>query len=91
MRLSSDRMTSQGQNKKQRLLIFIVAYNAETTIEKVLYRLPNGLLDEYDVEVLIIDDQSKDQTFERGHAVRTKEDFPFRDMAAIKRSDFIMR
>ncbi len=49
----------------KRLLIFIVAYNAETTIEKVLSRIPvkfhtNG------VEVLIIDDSSQDRTFENG-------------------------
>ena len=46
----------------KRLLIFIVAYNAETTIEKVLGRIPASLHKE-DVEVLIIDDSSKDNTF----------------------------
>ena len=35
-----------------RVLIFIVAYNAETTIEKVLSRIPSSLHQE-DVEVLI--------------------------------------
>ena len=49
----------------KRLLIFIVAYNAETTIEKVLRRIPASLrLDE--VEVLIIDDSSRDNTFAEG-------------------------
>ncbi len=51
--------------KGKRLLIFIVAYNAETTIEKVLSRIPETLHVE-DVEVLIIDDSSKDQTFLHG-------------------------
>jgi glycosyltransferase involved in cell wall biosynthesis len=46
----------------QRLLIFIVAYNAETTIEKVLSRIPPSLPSE-DVEILIIDDFSRDDTF----------------------------
>src|SRR5712691_6117089 len=49
----------------KRLLIFIVAYNAETTIEKVLNRIPASLRSD-DVEVLIIDDSSKDNTFTRG-------------------------
>jgi glycosyltransferase involved in cell wall biosynthesis len=49
----------------KRVLIFIVAYNAETTIEKVLSRIPSSLhLDE--IEVLIIDDSSKDETFLNG-------------------------
>ena len=49
----------------KRLLVFIVAYNAETTIEKVLSRIPQSLHTD-DVEVLIIDDSSKDNTFRSG-------------------------
>jgi glycosyltransferase involved in cell wall biosynthesis len=49
----------------KRLLIFIVAYNAETTIEQVLSRIPR-CLHTPDVEVLIIDDSSQDQTFRHG-------------------------
>ncbi len=49
----------------QRVLIFIVAYNAETTIEKVLGRIPSSLHQE-GVEVLIIDDSSRDGTFLNG-------------------------
>src|SRR4051812_36787996 len=49
----------------KRLLIFIVAYNAQTTIEKVLSRIPASLHSEQ-VEVLIIDDSSKDDTFRNG-------------------------
>jgi glycosyltransferase involved in cell wall biosynthesis len=49
----------------KRLLIFIVAYNAETTIEKVLSRIPQSLQGG-DVEILIIDDFSKDGTFVNG-------------------------
>ena len=49
----------------KRVLIFIVAYNAETTIEKVLSRIPQSLQGG-DVEVLIIDDFSKDDTFVNG-------------------------
>ena len=49
----------------KRLLIFIVAYNAETTIEKVLGRIPQSLRTE-NVKVLIIDDSSTDETFRNG-------------------------
>jgi glycosyltransferase involved in cell wall biosynthesis len=50
---------------RKRLLIFIVAYNAQTTIAKVLGRIPRNLRSE-NVEVLIIDDSSQDDTFGRG-------------------------
>ena len=44
-------------------LIFIVSYNHENFIEKVLERLPKSIfLDNY--EILIIDDASLDKTFE---------------------------
>ena len=49
----------------KRILIFIVAYNAEKTIEQVLNRIP-GALHDTALEVLIIDDSSKDDTFLRG-------------------------
>ena len=48
---------------RKRLLIFIVAYNAQTTIEKVLSRVPQSLRGG-NVEVLIIDDSSQDHTFQ---------------------------
>ena len=44
-------------------LIFIVAYNHENFITKVLERLPQSLQKE-DYEILIIDDASIDKTFE---------------------------
>src|SRR5262245_39375223 len=49
---------------RTRVLIFIVAYNAERTIEAVLRRIPTELA-QYDTEILIIDDSSSDATFER--------------------------
>jgi glycosyltransferase involved in cell wall biosynthesis len=58
---TTERMDLRGK----RVLIFVVAYNAETTIEKVLGRIPVSLHSE-DVEVLIIDDSSKDETFRNG-------------------------
>ena len=49
----------------KRVLIFIVAYNAEKTISSVLSRIPEELRCK-NVEVLIIDDSSKDDTFGAG-------------------------
>ena len=63
--------------RKQRVLIFVVAYHAETTIVDVVHRIPVELLAEYDFELLIIDDSSKDGTFERSHELSTRTDIPF--------------
>jgi len=63
--------------RKRRVLVFIVAYNAEKTIAKVLTRIPASLAD-YDTEVLIIDDASQDGTFETGEAVRQAGTLPFK-------------
>lgn len=49
---------------KYRLLVLIVAYNAEKTIQSVLRRL-DPCLAQYDSHILIMDDSSSDQTFER--------------------------
>jgi glycosyltransferase involved in cell wall biosynthesis len=62
---------------RPRLLIFIVAYHAETTIKEVLKRIPHTLADQYDAEVLVIDDASRDQTFERGREVHREGLLPF--------------
>jgi glycosyltransferase involved in cell wall biosynthesis len=51
---------------KPRLLIFIIAYYAESTLRRVLERIPSSIFDEYDCEVLIVDDASSDRTFEIG-------------------------
>ena len=66
-----------GGRGRPRLLVFIVAYNAERTIESVLRRIPPALADAYEVEVLVIDDASSDTTFERGHAVQASASVPF--------------
>jgi glycosyltransferase involved in cell wall biosynthesis len=67
--LEYDRVDLRGK----RLLIFIVAYNAESTIEKVLSRIPVALHSEA-VEVLIIDDSSADSTFWLG--LRCQKNLP---------------
>src|SRR5579863_6297514 len=63
--------------RKPRVLIFIVAYNAEKTIQKVVQRIPADLLNTYEVDVLIIDDSSADATFEKGHLVSKDPGLPF--------------
>jgi len=62
---------------KPRLLILIVAYNAETTISQVLTRVPPSLAGEYDVEVLVLDDSSGDKTFEQSRSVQRAGSLPF--------------
>ena len=58
-------MASEIHLGQKRILIFIVAYNAEKTITSVLTRIPASLQNK-NVEVLVIDDSSKDRTFETG-------------------------
>jgi glycosyltransferase involved in cell wall biosynthesis len=52
---------------KKRILIFVVAYNAEKTLGSVLARIPHELRGG-NVEVLVIDDSSHDDTFAAGLA-----------------------
>jgi glycosyltransferase involved in cell wall biosynthesis len=60
-----------------KILIFIVAYNAEKTIESVLKRIPESM-SQYDTEVLIIDDASRDKTWERAQEFKKTAQFPFK-------------
>jgi glycosyltransferase involved in cell wall biosynthesis len=63
--------------KKLRLLIFIVAYNAEKTIAHVLSRIPTSICEIYEVEVLIIDDASTDATFTKSNQFKLSHSYPF--------------
>jgi len=62
--------------RKKRVLILVVAYNAERTIEKVVARIPPSL-SQYETEILIIDDCSPDQTFARAREAQKKSSGPF--------------
>jgi glycosyltransferase involved in cell wall biosynthesis len=62
---------------KNKLLIFIVAYNAETTIKQVLSRIPAALKNSFSVEILAIDDASTDQTFNIGKSAKVELNLPF--------------
>lgn len=52
---------------KPRVLILIVSYHAEQFIQAVLNRIPDDIWqnDRFETEILIIDDQSPDRTFDR--------------------------
>jgi glycosyltransferase involved in cell wall biosynthesis len=63
--------------KEVRLLIFIVAYNAEKTIRSVLSRIPKELT-AFETEVLIIDDASVDNTWETAETFKRETNFPFK-------------
>jgi glycosyltransferase involved in cell wall biosynthesis len=60
-----------------RLLILIVAYEAEATIARVLARIPADLARLCNTEILIIDDASRDGTFAAAQAVRAAGSLPF--------------
>ena len=51
---------------RPRLLVFIVAYYAESTLTSVLERIPAQVRDDYDCEILVVDDASEDRTFAPG-------------------------
>ena len=51
---------------KSRLLIFVIAYYAEASLKRVLERIPPEIFDQYDCEILVVDDASPDRTFSIG-------------------------
>ena len=58
-------VNSSSKDRKTRILIFVVAYEAESTLETVLARVPDSVF-AHDTEVLVIDDSSRDRTFDVG-------------------------
>ena len=63
---------------KKKLLIFVVAYNAEKTIKSVLHRIPISLGQNYETQVLVIDDASKDCTVDRCEVIKRNCNIPFK-------------
>src|SRR5450432_2838500 len=53
-------------SSKPKLLVFVIAYCAESTLQQVLERIPASIFEGYECEVLVVDDASKDRTFEIG-------------------------
>lgn len=71
-------MNYNGEKRsKPRVLVLIVAYNAEKTIDSVVRRIPKALSELYEVQVLIIDDASGDSTFARSCCITHAEGLPF--------------
>src|SRR5215813_1745939 len=70
--IAFSRLARQAAANSQtpRLLIFVVAYHAESTIEEVLTRIPAVIAEQYETEVLVIDDASSDLTFERASRIQ---------------------
>jgi glycosyltransferase involved in cell wall biosynthesis len=53
---------------RPRILIFVIAYRAEKTLDRVLDRIPSSLFENSDCEVLVVDDASADRTFAIGRS-----------------------
>lgn len=62
---------------KKKILIFIVAYNHEKLIESVLSRIPDDLT-QHKTEILIIDDASRDRTFEIAEQYKKDHKLPYK-------------
>tara|TARA_Y100000590_G_scaffold115210_1_gene131328 strand:+ start:1019 stop:2530 length:1512 start_codon:yes stop_codon:yes gene_type:complete len=60
-----------SKRNKKRVLVFMLAYNAEKTICETMKRLPQGN-NIYDLEALIVDDASKDKTFRIANEFKKK-------------------
>lgn len=61
-----------------RVLIFVVAYNAEKTLQEVLTRIPSEMGRRYGADILVIDDSSQDSTFHTGREYVVSEENPLR-------------
>jgi glycosyltransferase involved in cell wall biosynthesis len=59
-------MPSPVASKKPKLLVFVIAYYAEATLSKVLERIPPSVFEDYECEVLVVDDASEDRTYAVG-------------------------
>jgi glycosyltransferase involved in cell wall biosynthesis len=57
---------SKFTRPRPRLSIFVIAYYAESTLRWVLERIPTSIFDDFDCEILVVDDASQDKTFEIG-------------------------
>jgi glycosyltransferase involved in cell wall biosynthesis len=56
--------------QRARLLVFIIAYQAESTLTAVLDRIPLAVFRDWETEVLVVDDASADRTYDIGLAYR---------------------
>src|SRR6516164_10309071 len=54
------------RHSRPRLLVFVIAYQAESTLVQVLERIPRSVFRDWDCELLVVDDASRDRTFDIG-------------------------
>jgi glycosyltransferase involved in cell wall biosynthesis len=54
----------------QRVLVFVIAYEAESSLASVLDRIPRELFERFACEILVVDDHSTDRTFDIGAEYR---------------------
>jgi len=65
-------MSTARAGARPRLLVFVIAYYAEASLEAVLDRIPQRIYADFDCEILVVDDASRDRTFEIGQAYRRR-------------------
>src|SRR5262245_4609058 len=66
--MASEQQPASGssEDRRPRLLVFVIAYYAEATLRAVLERIPQAVFDRYRCEILVVDDASEDRTFAIG-------------------------
>lgn len=64
-----------GEARRQRVGVLVVAYNAASTLEQTLSRLPDSFVQTVD-HVLVCDDASADETYEIGVRFRDSAPYP---------------
>jgi len=57
---------TRAPSTKPKLLVFVIAYYAESTLRQVLERIPSSVFHENDCEILVVDDASEDRTYAIG-------------------------
>ena len=62
---------AQGGTDMARIMILVVAYNAESTLIPVLERIPAAIMAKVE-EIVVFDDASHDRTYEVGDAYRQR-------------------
>jgi glycosyltransferase involved in cell wall biosynthesis len=71
------RSSPDSSSRKLKLLIFVVAYNAERTVLSLLERIPKVLMEMCNTEALVVDDSSRDNTFILCEKGRDEGKIPF--------------
>lgn len=59
-------------HRRPRVLVFVIAYYAEASLERVLDRIPRRVFDDFDCAILVVDDASQDRTFEIGREYQAR-------------------